>query len=71
MTDFLQNPPWKVMPNIDPVSAPWKQGDLELYMNEWLGFWEKLSLTERQDYFLKTNAPEAWKDYLEFIFTQD
>jgi hypothetical protein len=69
MTDFLKNPPWQVMPNIDPVSAPWKQGDLEPYMNEWFEFWENLSKDKQASYLHQTNAPEVWKDYLEFMYS--
>ncbi len=61
---FWANPPWVVMPEVDPDSASWKQGQWEAYMGMWWNFWENLNAEEKEKYLKLPGIPKPWSDYI-------
>lgn len=65
--DYKGNPPWEVMPDVNPSDVPWKQGDLEPYMDSWFNHWNSLDEDARKNYLNELKAPDNWKEYLDFL----
>ena len=59
-------PPWVAFPSMFQGCPRWNQGYEEDYCcNYWMPYWKSMSEEERNAYYTKHNAPQAWIDWLD------
>lgn len=54
------NAPWEEFPEYSAVTSGWRQGNGEVYLLNWAGWYASKTPDERASYRARHSAPEEW-----------
>lgn len=67
MIKYDFEPPWIKFPGFPPYDGFWRQAGEYWLAYEWVPYWESLTEDEKEDYLVRWQVPEVWRQFSVYL----